>query len=111
MAAKSNDKPKAASKNAIFQHLAEKTGLSRKQVASVFEELTDFIQGQLTKKGPGVFTLPGLIKIKRVEKAATQPRQIKNPRNPNEMIWTKAKPKRIEVKVLRLKGLKEMVGK
>src|SRR4029079_14334850 len=105
-----NDRPKAASKGAIFQHLAEQTGLSRKQVASVFEELSGYIQNQLGKKGPGVFTLPGLLKIKRVEKKATPAREIRNPRN-GEPMMTKPKPKRTVVKALALKGLKEMVAK
>jgi len=86
-------KAKAATKSAVFQALAEKTGRSRKEIAGVFDALTDYIHSQLSKKGPGVFTVPGLLKIKRVEKPAT----------------IKAKPKRTVVKALALKGLKEMV--
>jgi hypothetical protein len=42
--------------------LAEATGLSKKQVNSLFDELSKLIANNLGKKGPGVFTLPGLLK-------------------------------------------------
>jgi nucleoid DNA-binding protein len=103
-----NAKAKAATKTAVFQALAEKTGQSRKEIAGVFDALSDYIKGQLGKKGPGVFTIPGLLKIKRVEKKATPARQGKNPRT-GEPMTIPAKPKRTVVKALALKGLKEMV--
>jgi len=101
-------KAKAATKSTVFQALAEKTGRSRKEIASVFDALTDYIKSQIGKKGPGIFTVPGLLKIKRVEKPATKEREGKNPRTGEPMI-IKAKPKRTVVKALCLKGLKEMV--
>jgi nucleoid DNA-binding protein len=99
---------KAATKTAVYQALSEKTALSKKQIGVVFDELTAFIKAQLGKKGPGVFTVPGLLKIKRVEKKATPARQGKNPRT-GEPMTIPAKPKRTVVKALALKGLKEMV--
>lgn len=104
----SKTKVKAANKTAIFQALADKTGLSKKQVGTMFDELAAYIKTQLGKKGPGVFTIPGLLKIKRVEKKATPSRQGKNPRT-GEPMTIPAKPKRTVVKALALKGLKEMV--
>ncbi len=101
-------KAKAASKTAVFQALAEKTGRSRKEIAGVFDALNDYIKSQLGKKGPGVFTIPGLLKIKRVEKKATPAREGKNPRT-GEPMTIAAKPKRTVVKALALKNLKEMV--
>jgi nucleoid DNA-binding protein len=103
-----NDRPKAATKSVMYQELATRTGLSRKQVGVVFDELGGFIKAQLSKKGPGLFVLPGLLKIKRVEKPATKARPGKNPRT-GEPMTIKAKPKRTVVKPLALKGLKEMV--
>src|SRR5437870_4275403 len=100
-------KVKPATKTAVQQQLAEKTGLSRKQVASFFDELTSLIKRELTK-GPGVFTVPGLIKIKKVKKPATKARQGRNPQT-GETIMIKAKPARTVVKTLALKGLKEFV--
>jgi nucleoid DNA-binding protein len=99
---------KAATKTAVYQALSESTALSKKQIGVVFDALTAFIKSQLGKKGPGVFTVPGLLKIKRVEKKATPARQGKNPRT-GEPMTIPAKPKRTVVKALALKGLKEMV--
>ncbi|HPY77852.1 MAG TPA: HU family DNA-binding protein, partial [Anaerohalosphaeraceae bacterium] len=62
---------KPASKSEILSNIAQKTGLSRKQVASVFEALSGQIKAAVGKKGPGVFALPGLVKITVVHKPAT----------------------------------------
>lgn len=101
-------KAKAATKSAMFQELASKTGLSKKDIGGVFDALTGFIHEQVGKKGPGVVTLPGLLKIKRVEKPATKARPGRNPMTGAE-IMIPAKPKRTVVKSLCLKALKEMV--
>jgi hypothetical protein len=93
----------------MVSHLAEKTGLSRKEVAAVLDQLTEILKNDLGKKGPGVFTLPGLLKIKRVNKPATKTRTIPNPFKPGEMMTVKGKPPRNVVKALALKSLKEMV--
>jgi nucleoid DNA-binding protein len=103
-------KVKAATKSTIYLELSNKTGLSRKQVAAVFDALTDYINDEVGRKGPGIFTLPGLLKIKRVEKPATKERLGRNPQT-GEVITIKAKPKRTVVKALPLKALKEMVQK
>jgi nucleoid DNA-binding protein len=92
----------------MFQELASKTGLSKKQIGGVFDALTGFIHDQVGKKGPGVITMPGLLKIKRVEKPATKARPGRNPMT-GEEIMIPAKPKRTVVKALCLKALKEMV--
>jgi nucleoid DNA-binding protein len=99
---------KPAPKSQVFQELAEATGLSRKQVASVFEQYENIIRREVGKKGPGVVTLPGLLKIKRVHKPATAARQGRNPAT-GEPMMIKAKPARTVVKVLALKNLKQMV--
>jgi nucleoid DNA-binding protein len=99
---------KPAPKSAVFQELAETTGLTRKQVASVFEQYENIIRREVGKKGPGVVTLPGLLKIKRVHKPATPARPGRNPAT-GEPMMIKAKPARTVVKVLALKNLKQMV--
>ncbi len=104
-----NKAAKPATKSAMFQHLADKTGLSRKQVTAVFDEFQNFIHQELGKKGPGVVALPGLLKIKRVVKNATKDRPGRNPQT-GESIVIKGKPKRTVVKALPLKALKEMVA-
>jgi nucleoid DNA-binding protein len=100
--------PKAASKSTIIQELATETGLSRKQVADVFDALSKVIKRELGKKGPGVFTVPGLLKLKVKRMPATKARPGKNPFT-GEAITIKAKPARNVVKALPLKSLKEMV--
>jgi len=100
--------PKAATKSSIFQELATGTGLTRKQVAAVFDTLAKIIKRDLGKKGPGVFTVPGLLKLKLVRKEATKARKGINPFTKEE-IMIKAKPARNVVKALPLKSLKEMV--
>jgi len=61
------------------------------------------------QKGPGIVAaIPGLLKIKRVEKPATKPRIGRNPQTGQE-IQIPAKPKRTVVKAQALKALKEMV--
>src|SRR5262245_23998770 len=101
-------KAKSMTKSAMYQDLAEKTGLSKKQIGGVFDALTSFIHEQVGKKGPGVMTLPGLLKVKRIEKPATKARPGRNPAT-GETIMIAAKPKRTVVKALCLKALKEMV--
>jgi nucleoid DNA-binding protein len=99
---------KAATKSEIYQEIAQESNLSRKQVASVFDALGGLIQRELGKKGPGVFTVPGLLKLKRISKPATKAREGINPFTKEKMMF-KAKPARNVVKALPLKSLKEMV--
>src|SRR5439155_23427256 len=88
-----DNKVKAATKTATYQKLADATSLTKKQVAGFFEALSNMIKQELGKKGPGVVTIPGLLKIKRVEKPATKARQGRNPQT-GEPMMIKAKPKR-----------------
>jgi len=99
---------KALTKSEILGSIAERTGLSRKQVASVFDGLTGLIANSLGKKGPGIFTVPGLLKLKVVRKPATKEREGINPFTGEKTIF-KAKPARNVVKALALKNLKSMV--
>jgi hypothetical protein len=107
--ATNNQAPKGRTKSETFQVLAEKTGLTRKQVAALFDELAQMLRADMGKKGPGVFTLPGLLKIKRVNKPATKTRTMPNPFKPGEMMTVKGKPARSVVKAMALKSLKDMV--
>ncbi|HEX2668250.1 MAG TPA: HU family DNA-binding protein [Gammaproteobacteria bacterium] len=100
------DKP--FTKSETYAYLAHATGLSRKQVASIFENLASLIGKSLGKKGPGLYVVPGLMKIKVVRKPATKEREGINPFTGEKTIF-KAKPARNVVKVQALKGLKDMV--
>jgi len=99
---------KARSKSETVRTLSEKTGLSKRDVDAVFGEMAGMIKKDLGKRGPGVFTIPGLLKIKVVRKPATKARKGVNPFTGEEMMF-KAKPARNVVKAQPLKALKEMV--
>ena len=99
---------KPPTKSEIMSSIAETTELSRKEVASVFEALEGIIQDNLKPRGPGMFSIPGLMKIRVNKKPATKARKGINPFTKEETIF-KAKPARKVVKVLPLKGLKDMV--
>jgi nucleoid DNA-binding protein len=100
---------KAATKSEILTSIAKTTMLSRKQIASVFDSLSDNIKKALSKKGPGIFVVPGLMKVVRVHKPATPERRGINPFTKLETTFA-AKPERNVVKVRPLKKLKAMVG-
>lgn len=100
---------KPRTKSDIFANLAEKSGLTRRQIGSIFEGMSGLIKKDLSTRGPGAFTVPGLMKITVTKKPATKARTVPNPFKPGEMMTVKAKPARKVVKVRALKGLKEMV--
>jgi len=99
---------KPPTKSEIMNSIADTTGLNRKEVVSVFDALNDLIQDNLKPRGPGTFSVPGLMKIKVNKKPATKARKGTNPFTGEEMMF-KAKPARKVVKVLPLKNLKDMV--
>jgi nucleoid DNA-binding protein len=98
---------KPVTKSEILSNIAEATKLSRKQVASVLDALSSQIKAAVGKKGPGVFALPGLLKIMVILKPATPQRKGINPFTKQEQIF-KAKPARKVIKVRPLKALKDM---
>ena len=100
---------KPLSKTELLNALAESTGLTKKDVGAVLDNLGALIEQNLGKKGPGVFNLPGLLKIQVTRKPATKATKRENPFKPGEMMEVKAKPARNVVKVRPLKALKDMV--
>ena len=81
-------------------------------MAEVFDALANLIHRELGKKGPGVFTVPGLLKLKRITKPATKATTRPNPFKPGEMMEVKAKPATAtSCKAQPLKSLKEMIAK
>ena len=100
--------PKGRTKSDTFKHISETANVSRKQVAAFFDTLIDLIKKELGKQVPEVFTIHGLLKIKRIHKPATPERQGINPFTKEPTVF-KAKPARNVVKAQALKSLKEMV--
>lgn len=107
-ATKSKSGVKPRTKSQIIGEISEQTELTRKEVQSVFDAMSGLIKKDLKSRGPGVFTVPGLMKIKVVRKPATKARKGINPFTGEETVF-KAKPARNVVKVQPLKGLKDMV--
>ncbi|HTU22601.1 MAG TPA: HU family DNA-binding protein [Gemmataceae bacterium] len=107
--ADNSSKTKAMTKSAVYNELATSTNLSRKQVSEVFDALSKLIKRELGKKGPGVFAIPGLVKLTLKRYPATKAGKRPNPFKPGEMMDVKAKPARNKVRPRALKGLNEMV--
>ena len=100
---------KPPTKSEIYAKIVDDTGLTRKDVAAVFDSLNAQIKKNLGGRGaPGLFTMPGLLKMRVVKKPATKARKGINPFTKEETIF-KAKPARNVVKILPLKALKDMV--
>src|SRR4051794_38324322 len=100
--------PRPATKVEVYSTLAEKSGLGKKEIASIFSAMSDLIGKELGKKGPGLFIIPGLLKLKVVRKPATKAKQGVNPFT-KEPMTIKAKPARNVVKAVPLKSLKDLV--
>lgn len=101
---------KAPTKTEVLSSIADATGLAKKDVQAVLTSLAGLIGKNISKKGPGVFTVPGLMKVKRVDKPARKAESgVANPFRPGELMDKAAKPASSTVKVLALKALKDMV--
>jgi len=106
--AEKSNAARPATKADVYSALAEKTGLGKKEIAVVFSAMSELIGKELGKKGPGLFVIPGLLKLKVVRKPATKAKQGVNPFTKAPMT-IKAKPARNVVKALPLKALKDLV--
>jgi nucleoid DNA-binding protein len=101
---------KPMNKTEILTQLAEATGLAKQQVSELFDQLAKLIEKNLDADGPGVFVVPNLLQIKVVRKPAVEARMGINPFTKQEMML-KAKPAQNVVKLVALKGLKDLVAK
>ena len=98
-------------KTQMLSEIADNTGLSRKQVSEVMDELGDLVERHIKKRGCGEFTLPGLLKIITKKKPAQKAKKgVPNPFRPGELMDVAAKPASIQVKVRPLKKLKEFAS-
>lgn len=101
------DKPRT--KSEILATLADHSGVSKKEVAAVFETMQQMMAADLKKGNAGVFNVPGMMKVTVQRKPATKARKGINPFTKEPTVF-KAKPARNVVKVRPLKGLKDMVA-
>lgn len=101
---------KSPTKSEVIASIAEKTGLNRKQVAEVLEAFTQEIYSAIGKKGPGVFTVPGVCKVTVRTRPATKARKnVPNPFKPGEVRDIAAQPAKNTVRISALKALKGVV--
>ena len=108
--AKTVAKKKPLSKTQLIGAISEQTDMTRKEVSSVLDALSLQIEKSLGRRGPGMFTLPGLIKIEKRKVPARKARKgVPNPFKPGELMDIPAKPASTKIKVRPLKNLKSMV--
>ena len=98
----------AMKKSELYGSLADAAELSKKEIATVFDELSQLMHRHLRKGGVGEFALPGLMKLVVKRKPATKKRDGINPFTGEPTVF-KAKPARNIVKIRPLKRTKEMV--
>jgi nucleoid DNA-binding protein len=96
-------------KSQIIASVAESTGLTKKQIGSVMDEIHTLMERSIKKRSVGEFTVPGIMKITTVKKPARKARKGINPFTGEETMF-KAKPASIAVKVRPLKKLKEFAA-
>lgn len=95
-------------KSQFVAAIAEGSGVPKKQVAAVLDALNAVVVAQLSKKGPGVVTLPGLLKLSVTDKPAVPARNGIDPFTKQPKLF-KAKPASRAVKARAVKALKDAV--
>jgi nucleoid DNA-binding protein len=101
---------KPLTKTEILNNIAGDADLSKKEVATVLEALGEQIKKSLGRRGPGAFTIPGLLKFEKKRVPARGAKKgVPNPFKPGELMDVAARPASNKVKVRPLKNLKEMV--
>src|SRR5947209_5201115 len=106
MAKNTKAKAKSPTKSQVYTELAEKAGITRKQVATVFEALGAIIKKNLKKDGDTI-TVPGMVRLRlRRQKAVKGGKQVLN-RFTGQMTTTKDKPAMNKVRARALKGLND----
>jgi nucleoid DNA-binding protein len=106
--AKASKKP--PTKTEIMTSIADATGLTKKDVAAVFEALQAEVKKNLGSRGSGSFTIPGMLKIEKKRVPARKAKKgVPNPFKPGELMDVAAKPAYNKIRVRPLKSLKDMV--
>ena len=101
-------KAKRMTKAQIVGEIADKTGLTKKEVGAVFDNMRDMIKRELGKRGPGEFVIPDMLKLKCKQVKATKDRDGINPFT-GEKTMIKGKPAHKKVRATPLKKLKDLI--
>jgi nucleoid DNA-binding protein len=101
--------PAKQTKEELIASIAEETGLTHKQIKTVFQSLASHAKRHLVDYGSGEFVIPEVgVKLTRVNKAPTPARKIRNPVT-GEEVDIPAKPVRPGIKLSALKALKDVL--
>ncbi len=100
---------KRMTKAQIMSEIADKSGLTKKEVSGVFENLRDVVKRELGRRGPGEFVIPDLIKLKVKKVPARPAREGINPFTGEKQMFA-AKPASKKVRATPLKKLKDLVN-
>merc|ERR1712187_102665 len=107
MKAATGAKGKAMTATAVYQSVAESTGLKSKDVKGAVEAFIGVAADQLKKAG--TFKVAGALNLKLKQKPATPARKGVNPFTKEPCVF-KAKPASKTVKAFPMKKLKELVN-
>ncbi|WP_300616857.1 HU family DNA-binding protein [Dokdonella sp.] len=94
------------SKSGLIEHIANDSGVEKRDVRAVLQALEQTVAGAVHKKGAGQFTLPGLLKIS-VQAVPAKPRRKGIDPFTKEERWFEAKKATVKVKIRALKKLKD----
>nr|VFK38010.1 MAG: DNA-binding protein [Candidatus Kentron sp. TC]VFK54665.1 MAG: DNA-binding protein [Candidatus Kentron sp. TC] len=98
---------KHLNKSQLISALSESTGLTKKDITQVLDELSHLVSRHVRSDGAREFVLPGLLKIRTIYKPPTEERRGILGITGKETVF-QAKAARMAVKITPLTGLKEM---
>jgi DNA-binding protein HU-beta len=105
---KSEKKATTLSKSALINAVVQEVGeISRKEVKTILDALTDIAYKELKKTG--MFTMPGFAQFRVVKKPATTAREGTNPFTKQPMTFA-AKAASKSVRARAIKSIKDAVG-
>ena len=114
-AAKSAKKPaamkpvtQALSKSGLVSHISQHTGVDTKSTRAVLEALEQTMHSAVSKKGAGLFTMPGAFKMTATAVPAKPKRKGIDPFTGQEKMFA-AKPASRKIRATALKKLKDML--
>jgi nucleoid DNA-binding protein len=99
---------KRMTKAQVVAEISSLAGLDKKDVTKTLDALNDLVSKELNAADSGEFVVPGLVKLRVVEKKATEERQGINPHTREPMVIA-AKPASKTVRASVLKALKDQV--
>ena len=100
---------KRMSKAQVFAELADQTGLSKKEIQSVFDGIAAIMERELGSQGPGEFIMPDIVKLKVRHVPAREEHVGVDPFTKEEKTFP-AKPASRKVKATPLKKLKDLIS-